>query len=173
MGNILVVIIVIIFMSYIVSISNKQAERMENGDFILKMGKIYSIIGWILIIISIIVLFLPKDDKDFYSILVIFLILFTSGVIFILISKTNILVTNYQIIYFGLFNKITIINWEDINSIEFGEFSKELIIKSNMREIKVSPLYIGINDFKNCIIEKLDKELYEEAFENFSKYIGK
>lgn len=174
MENVVAVIVVCLFMSYMYEVSKKKAEYDIDGNFVLRMGILYSALGWFLIILSIIIfIFAPREGSGLASILFIFLMFFGGGCLFVLISKIKIVVTQEKIIYYGLFNKTITINWIDIDSVVFNELSQELILKSDTSKIKLEPFLIGINDFKECMKEKLNPSLYEDALEKFSKYTGK
>ncbi len=156
--NALPIIVVSIVMALLFKASKKNPKVDNEGNYILKLPKFYTIIGLFTIVIATAlfiydIFFANGEDK---------MIVFTIGLVLILIglllfstgSISNIKLTNFAIIETNMFGKTKEIKWEDIKDVSFGKVSLELKIKSSDKSIKAHMHLIG---FENLVILLEDK----------------
>ncbi len=163
--NALPVIVVSIVMVLLFKASKKNPKIDNEGNFILKLPKLYSVIGLLGIIIAVAlfiydIFFANAEDK-----MTIFLI----GLFFLLLglplfaqgSISHIKLTNFAIIETSMLGKTKEIKWDEIKDVSFGKVSLELKIKSSDKSIKAHAHLIGFENLVLLLEEKLGKNRQE------------
>jgi hypothetical protein len=162
------IIAVSIIMAYLYKASKGKPKIDTKGNFILKLPKLYAILGFIGIAIAI-TLFIydifvtNEEDKTIIFSLGFFSVLLGLP-LFLVGSISHIKLTEFAIIQTTMFGKTKEIKWEEINDVKFGKVSSELKIKSADRSIKANLHLIGFDSLVNKLVEKTGKSLQEMGF---------
>lgn len=149
---------------------NQEIIPTPDGKIILKMNKVYGVVGILSLFasLSVIVLGLINNSllsKDAIYILVIFALFFLLGLLLVMYTR-NIMVevTSEKIFYTGLSGKNKEIQWNQLKSISFNPSSKEIILKSNQVSIKLHIHLKGIGSLIKIIEQNVDLSIYGQAF---------
>lgn len=163
--NVLPAIVVSLVMVLLFKASKKKPKIDKEGNFILKLPKLYSILGLFTIAIGVAlfiydIFFANAEDKMTIfiiglSLILIGLPLFAKG------SISHIKLTNSAIIETTMFGKTKEIKWEEIKDVSFGKVSLELKIKSSDKSIKAHMHLIGFENLVLLLEEKVGKNRQE------------
>jgi len=166
--NALTIIVVSILMAYLFKASKGKPKIDAEGNFILKLPKLYAIIGLIAIAIAVALLTYSvfvtnEEDKTIifslgFSSLLLGLPLFLVG------SISHIKLTELAIIQTKMFGKTKEIKWDEIKEVKFGKVSSELKIKSADNTIKANMHLIGFDSLVNLLVEKSGKSMQDMGF---------
>lgn len=150
---------------------NQEITPTFDGKIILKMNKLYEVIGILSLIVSIFVIILgfisgSIFSSDFIYVLTFFLLLSLPGILLILYSQNIMIEVNSEkILYIGITKKIKEIKWDELKTISFNSSSKEIILKSNNITIRLNLHLKGFGSLIKIIKENVDVSIYKKAFE--------
>lgn len=148
---------------------NVQITTDEKGMMVLKLNRLYGIVGWSSVLLSVGLLilgvFLIREiDGNFFAVVFLFLLFFGLGFPLVLAYRNiKIEVNNTTIKYFNLFNNVKEVNWNDLRQVKFGKSSLELKLITENTEVKA---HLHLNGFPKLIEimkENLDPSLYKDA----------
>ena len=154
----------------------KEIKPLEDGKFILKMNKVYGVMGILSCIMALFFIVIGVITgglfgKDSIYVLIIFALFFLIGLFLVLYSyNTKVEVNSEKLIYRGFTGKIKEIQWNQVENISFNVTSRELILKSNNIKVKL-PIHLkGMGSLINIIKKKVKFSIYEQAFEKMGVY---
>lgn len=174
--EVLIPIVIISFMSFLISRSLKPATIKDKGVIVLRKSKFFEILGYITIIVTIafsIFIFTKVHISTKYfgliivSILLIIFIIVMSLSLVIVYKKMKIEVSDEKIKYYGFFNKNNFeISWNEIVKVTYSKFGQELILYTDNTKMRIQMHgYIGFFDFVNKMMTKIDPSLYKDAIQ--------
>lgn len=146
--------------AYLARGASKNVDRNAEGQFVLRLSRLYQILGIILLAFCSIFIFagIYYQEKDL--LLISFLMFLTIG---ILSLACLLWYYNHQVIFdektisaSTWTKKITSMQWDEIESIKFSPMSGYIKIKSLDKTIKLSSHLIGLKEFIK-IMEKQTK----------------
>jgi hypothetical protein len=150
---------------------SQEVNPSENGKIVLKMSKIYGIVGVLSMIGSIIVIilaflngaFLGEDLIYAVGIIAFFFLL---GLLLVLYTRnTMVEATSEKIAYIGLAGKRKEIRWNQVKAMSFNPSSKEITLKSKSTKIKLHIHLKGIGSLIKIIEQNVDVSIYGQTFE--------
>lgn len=153
---------------------SQEVNSSEGGKIILKMNKLYGIIGILSLIISVIFIiasffsgaFFGDDAIYAFAIISFF---FLCGLLLVLYSR-NIMaeVTSDRIVYVGLTGKRKEIIWDQLKNMSFNTSSKEIILKSETAKIKLHIHLKGIGSLIKIIKQNVDVSIYAQTLQKLN-----
>lgn len=169
-SSVIIVVIVSAIMKYLMSSSNKQVSKNDDGALVFKMNKAYGFFGILGIIGAGIVGIIASlgTVKTFQDLLmVLFIMLFIVGLCLplILVARNQkIVVTDEKIIFYSMTGKMKEILWTRVKAVKFNKVSLELKLSANRTSIKLHMHLVGFNKFLELVKKKLGVEIYGQAF---------
>ena len=165
----IILLVACFIIKFLVFTINKDILKEEWKNMILKVNRIYGIIGFIGItltsIAGIITCFI-KFEAHIASIIFLAVLLFIWFVflILILIDRNQRLVINEdRIIYYDFICRKKLILWKDIKKVRYSKIFMKLTIYSDSCSIPVLVRMIGFDNFVELMKEKLSSEIYVQA----------
>lgn len=160
---------VVATLSYLNKATVKHVESNENGEFLLRINKLYAIVGYAalamgLIVITGIILTEKLDFAMYIIVLLLFLIFIGLGSLCVLNYRNDYLrFDNSKIQVRSPFGKTKEMYWNDIKSAKFNRLSGWIILKDkDGRKIKVHQHMVGLSTFisylesnTDCTVKKL------------------
>ena len=150
-------------LSYLNKATGKHVDSNEKGEFLLKMHKLYKIVGYVSLVIGLIVTIGPiltdkPDAAIFIMMFLMFLIFIGLGLLCVLFYRNHYLrFDNSTIEVRSAFAKTKIINWEEIKSVSFNPSSGLITLKNQHgQKIKVHQHLIGLGRFISYLETKTD-----------------
>lgn len=150
-------------LSYLNKATGKHIDSNENGEFLLRMNKLYNIVGYIGFVTGLIVTIGPllTDKPDFVTYLLVFLtffILVGLGLLAVLFYRNHYLrFDNSKIEVRTPFAKTRTMEWAEIKKASFNPGSGFLtLIDEHGRKIKVHQHIVGLGRFVSYLESKTD-----------------
>lgn len=173
--GLLIVSIAIFLMKFLMTGTEKKAI-IKDGAIILKTNKIYGIIGFSSILISLIIIMISTLGSELagggIETNVIFAtFLFMMGAILYLWSvNVRIIAGAEKITYYNILRKQKQIIWKDIRRVIFEKRSLELILETKEERIKIHLHIVGFFSFIKLMKSKIDYNLYKDAISIIDTY---
>lgn len=165
MENILPAMVVTLVMSLLFAASKKKAKEDPEGNLILKLPRLYPIIGLIMIFgglgLIIFALFYAQGNDIILASTACLIAMLTGLLLYAKGYISNIRVTDQGIVETTIFAKEKEIRWNEIQSISFGAVSLELKIQSSDKKIKAHMHLVGFPEFIAELEEKTGKSKTE------------
>jgi hypothetical protein len=150
-------------LGYLNKAMGKHIDSNINGEFFLRMNKLYNIVGYIGLLIGLIVTIGPvlTDQLDFVMYLLIFFaffILIGLGLLAVLFYRNHyIRFDNSKIEVRSPFAKTRIMKWDEIKKASFNPGSGFLILKDQHgQKIKIHQHIVGLGRFVSYLESKTD-----------------
>lgn len=150
-------------LSYLNKATGKHVDSNENGEFLLRMNKLYNIVGYVGLGTGVIVTVGPflTDKPDFamyVMIFLMFLIFIGLGLLSVLFYRNHYLrFDNSKIEVRSPFAKTRTIKWDEMKSASFNPGSGFLTLKDkNGQKIKVHQHIVGLGRFVSYLESKTD-----------------
>ncbi|WP_322459297.1 hypothetical protein, partial [Clostridium perfringens] len=147
----------------------QEINPSEDGKIVLKMSKVYGIIGTLSVVISLIITILAFSRGSFLGDDVIYAVgmiafFFLLGLLLVLYTRnTMVEATSDKIVYVGLTGKRKEIAWNQVEAISFNTSSKEIILKSKTTRIKLHIHLKGIGSLIKIIKQNVGLSIYEQT----------
>lgn len=179
MGYVRIVFIVaalaIFFIKYLMSGTEKKAA-IKDGVILLKMNKIYGVIGSIIIVGSLAIMIISTlgiegFNKEIGITIGFSIFFFVMGTVLLLFStNVQILADEEKVIHYNILRRKKQIMWKDIRRIIFDKRSLELILDDGELRIKIHIHTVGFFSFVKLMKSKLDYNIYKEAVSIIDTY---
>jgi len=148
-------------LALLVKATRKSVEPDANGKFILRMNKLYGIVGMLSMVFGILFLtFFPltpefNSGELFLTLVLMLLIFWGTGIPClmyyqnhrVIFNEDSIMVSNY-------YGKIKEINWSNITDIKFKPFLGVLVLSTTDAQVKVHQHLVGLSKFIEYIENK-------------------
>jgi len=144
-----------IMMTYLFWVSRKPAQRDSDDNLILKLPKLYTMFGALIILAGITCFvyaigFASDNDQILSGIVSVFVV----GFGYIIFAKgyiSNICVSDEGVSETTIFGKKKLIKWGDMTKVKFGKISLELKMSDSHKSIKAHMHTIGFNELVDKI----------------------
>ena len=159
--NGIIAIFSLIVIAYLTKASKKKTSIDENGEFHLKMNKLYGLIGILGTLLGLFFLiYIPLtvkvgDNEIWLLTFFMLLILLVPGIFLLMYYKNHrVIFGDNSIVVTDVFGKEKKIKWSDITDIKFNILSGMFVISTKSEKIKVHLHLIGISNFTEYIERK-------------------
>ncbi len=167
MQYLLISTIVMIVLYFLNKASKKQVESFDNGGYLLRMSKIYQVVGVLGILMSIVILFMPVLAEEYtveiYVATGVFC-LFMLGLTlpcFLLYRNHSLQFDKIQMVSTNFYGREYRVKWEDVEQIRYSSLSGSVIITD--KEGKFAKAHLHLVGF-STFVQELNRQKNEYNF---------
>ncbi|MDQ2086177.1 hypothetical protein RBH29_07000 [Herbivorax sp. ANBcel31] len=164
----LIVAVILLILKYLMLGTEKKAV-IKDGAIVLKMSRIYGVIGFSGILVSIAImttsaLGIVGIERDIKVTIGFSMFLLVMGIFLFLLSiNVQVFADEDKITHYNIIRQEKEIMWEEIRRVTFNKGTQELIIEDANTKIKMHIHIVGFFSFIELMKSKIDHNLYKGA----------